>query len=95
MTEVLELARVIHIARLESCYIKGPQLDNAMKLQPFPPVGSKELRELLHHGQSWIDIAIDQAKAVLRHQREQDDERLHADLRRCCDCVRRYFHGSN
>jgi hypothetical protein len=69
--ETLKLARVLHIARMESCYIKGPSLDSAMSRQPFPEVHTKEFRELHHHGQSWIDIAIDQAKAVQKHLEAQ------------------------
>ena len=69
MTDVrtLELARVIHIARLESCYIKGEALDREMARQPFPEVHTKEFRVLYHARQSWIDIAIDPAKAVQKY----------------------------
>ena len=66
--ELLELARVIYLARIESCYGKGEFAERALSRAPFPPVDTKEFRTLYHHGQSWIDIAVDQAKAVRKHQ---------------------------
>lgn len=69
--ETLELARVIHIARLKDCYIKGEAYNAAMARQPFPPVDSKEFRKLHHDGQSWIEIAIAQARAVQTYFKER------------------------
>ena len=81
---VLELARALHIARIESCYFPTGNLtpddkgyystvEAALQREPFPPVNTKEFRTMNHHGQAYIDIAVDQAKAVLKHLKEQNN----------------------
>ena len=82
---VLRLARVIHHAKIDSCYFPNP--DGKLKpgfrgygatreaahiREPFPDIRTKEFRTMNHHGQCHIDIAIDQAIAVLKFQ--QGDE---------------------
>lgn len=62
---VLEIARIIHIAKLKSVCCNDEQFEKMLNRQPFPEISTKEFRELNHHGQSWIEIAKDQAKAVV------------------------------
>ena len=52
------------MAKLRSCYFPGSQLDAAMQRQPWPE-DRKEAERLLQAGQSWMEIAIDQARAAI------------------------------
>ena len=65
---VLRVARAIHLAKIKSCYF--PDHDGwsgqkaALMREPWPE-NRKEAERLLQDGQSWMEIAIDQAKAAL------------------------------
>jgi len=79
---VLRLARVLHHAKIDSCYFPTGKLKPGVRgygatreaahiREPFPETHTKEFRTLNHHGQCHIDIAIDQAIAALKYQAEQ------------------------
>lgn len=69
-----DIARELHLARLRSCYFKQSipkgqkghwsTFEAALEREPFPEIGTKEQRELMHSGAPWIEIAMEQAKAV-------------------------------
>ena len=65
---VLRVARAIHLAKIKSCYF--PDHDGwsgqkaALAREPWPE-NRKEAERLLQDGQSWMDIAIDQAKVAI------------------------------
>lgn len=75
-----ELARTIYLAGIKSCWGKhgydyaACEIKFDMKnyrssfafIEKFPPIGSKQYREMRHHGWAHIDMAIDQARAVLK-----------------------------
>lgn len=66
---ILKVAREIHITRLKSCYFPNHDgycgFDAAYARQPWPE-NRKDAERLLQDGQCYMEVAIDQAKAVLK-----------------------------
>jgi hypothetical protein len=67
--EILRLARVIHMARVEECSFKRHPgytgYEATLARMPWPE-DRKEAARLIQAGQSWMDLAIAQARAVAR-----------------------------
>lgn len=68
-TEILALARVIHMARVKECSFKGHPgysgYEATLARMPWPE-DRKEATRLIQAGQSWMDLAIAQARAVAK-----------------------------
>lgn len=71
--EIVALARVIHMARIAECSFKKHPgytgYDATLMRMPWPE-DRKEATRLIQAGQSWMDLAIAQARAVAKHMEQ-------------------------
>jgi hypothetical protein len=71
---VFRVSRAIHMARLRHTSFPGHNgytgFDAAYMRQPWPE-DRAEAMELFHAGQSWMDLAVAQAKAAMNIMRNE------------------------
>ena len=73
LPSLFALARVIHLARVNEVSFKehSGYSGAAATLARMPwPEDRAEAMRLFHAGQPWMDLAVAQARAVLKHQEQ-------------------------